>query len=72
MAQVRDIFLFYCFTRFGYMDVYNLTSQVIVHGIDGEKWVVKCREKTKIIERIPCFPFPWKLLIDIRMIVIVR
>jgi len=35
LAQVRDVFVFCCFTGFSYMDVYNLTRQHIVNGIDG-------------------------------------
>lgn len=62
LAQVRDVFVFCCFTGFSYMDVYNLTRQHIVNGIDGGKWIVKDREKTKSTERVPLLPIPLKII----------
>ena len=61
LAQVRDVFVFCCFTGFSYMDVYNLTRQHIVNGIDGGKWIVKDREKTKSTERVPLLPIPLEI-----------
>jgi integrase len=62
LAQVRDVFVFCCFTGFSYMDVYNLTRQHIVNGIDGGKWIVKDREKTKSTERVPLLPIPLEII----------
>ena len=38
-AQVRDIFLFCCFTGLAYADVKKLRRWEIVTGVDGEKWL---------------------------------
>ena len=62
LAQVRDVFVFCCFTGFSYMDVYNLTTQHIVNGIDGGKWIVKDREKTKSSERVPLLPIAVEII----------
>ena len=35
------------------MDVYNLTPENIITGVDCKKWVIKDREKTKTSEQIP-------------------
>jgi hypothetical protein len=39
LTQVRDIFLFCCFTGLAYTDVHKLTRSQIVKGIDGEQWI---------------------------------
>ena len=56
LIEVRDIYLFCCFTGFAYLDVYDLTPENIIIGIDGEKWISKNRTKTKSLERVPLLP----------------
>ncbi len=46
LTQVRDIFLFCCFTGLAYADVKKLRKWDIVTGIDGEKWITIKRQKT--------------------------
>ncbi|SDK93161.1 Site-specific recombinase XerD [Pedobacter sp. ok626] len=53
LAQVRDIFLFCCYTGLAYVDVKNLKKGDIVTGIDGEKWISINRQKTNVPSRIP-------------------
>ena len=54
--MVRDMFLFSCYTGFAYVDVANLTADHIKIGPDGKKWLIKCRQKTGISERVPILP----------------
>jgi integrase len=56
LAQVRDIFLFSCFTGLAYVDVQQLMWSDISKGIDGEQWIIKNRQKTGIPSRIPLLP----------------
>src|SRR5260221_11492015 len=42
--QVRDIFLFCCYTGLAYADVKKLTRNEISTGIDGEKWIFTHRQ----------------------------
>lgn len=56
LTQVRDIFLFSCFTGLAYADVKKLRRWDIVTGVDGEKWIIINREKTDIPSRIPLLP----------------
>ena len=56
LTQVRDIFLFCCFTGLAYADVKKLHKWDIVTGIDGEKWIVIKRQKTDTPSRIPLLP----------------
>jgi site-specific recombinase XerD len=62
LAEVRDVFVFCCFTGFSYIDVYQLTQKNIINGIDGGKWIVKNREKTKTNERVPLLPIAMEII----------
>jgi site-specific recombinase XerD len=53
MDQVRDLFIFSCFTGLAYADVSKLTKQDIVRGIDGDLWIHTTRTKTDTASRIP-------------------
>jgi len=56
LTQVRDIFLFCCFTGLAYADVKKLRKWDIVTGVDGEKWIAIKRQKTDTPSRIPLLP----------------
>lgn len=56
MNQVRDIFIFCCYTGLAYVDVEKLTREEITTGIDGEKWVWTSRQKTDTATRVPLLP----------------
>jgi site-specific recombinase XerD len=63
IEQVKDIFLFCCFTGLAYADVSKLTNKDIVTGIDGEKWIKKRRTKTGNWSHIPLLPSAKEILI---------
>jgi len=56
LSIIRDMFIFSCYTGFAYVDVANLTTDHIKIGPDGKKWLIKCRQKTGISERVPLLP----------------
>jgi site-specific recombinase XerD len=62
LAEVRDVFVFCCFTGFSYVDVYKLTLNNIVNGIDGGRWVVKDWQKTRTNERVPLLPIAFEIV----------
>jgi site-specific recombinase XerD len=62
LKQVRDIFLFSCFTGLAYADVKKLDRNQIVIGIDGEKWINTRRQKTDTRSNIPLLPVALELL----------
>ena len=62
MEHVRDVFLFSCYTGLAYVDVYKLTADDIVKGIDGNKWIKLKRTKTKTLSSIPILPVAEKLI----------
>jgi site-specific recombinase XerD len=63
LDQVRDIFLFSCYTGLSYSDVMFLSSDDVSIGIDGEKWIFVRRTKTDTASRIPLLPIA-KLIIE--------
>jgi integrase len=56
LSQVRDIFIFCCYTGLAYADVEKLTREEITIGIDGEKWIWTSRQKTDSTTRVPLLP----------------
>jgi integrase len=56
LDQVKDIFLFSCFTGLAYADVKKLSRNDIVIGIDGDKWIKIKRSKTDTRSSIPLLP----------------
>jgi integrase len=56
LRQVRDIFIFCCYTGLAYADVKKLTREEITTGIDGEKWIWTSRQKTDTTTRVPLLP----------------
>ncbi|RFZ94811.1 site-specific integrase [Mucilaginibacter conchicola] len=57
LEQVRDIFLFSCYTGLAYIDVQKLKRSEIVKGFDGEQWIFTNRQKTDTPSRIPLLPY---------------
>jgi integrase len=62
MSQVRDIFIFCCYTGLAYADVEKLTREEIATGVDGEKWIWTSRQKTDTTTRVPLLPRALEIL----------
>ena len=62
LQQVRDIFIFCCFTGLSYADVKKLKHSEIAVGVDGEKWIFTKRQKTDTSSHIPILPDASKIL----------
>lgn len=62
VRQVRDIFIFCCYTGLAYADVKKLTREEITTGIDGEKWIWTSRQKTETTTRVPILPRAMEIL----------
>ncbi|BAP31217.1 integrase family protein [Chryseobacterium sp. StRB126] len=63
MNQVRDIFLFSCYTGLAYIDVKKLSKSNITLGIDGDKWIFTNRQKTDTSTRVPLLPLAQELIL---------
>ena len=62
LEQVRDIFLFCCYTGLAYADIYKLKRSEIRPGIDGKKWIFTSRQKTDTLSHIPLLPVSLTIL----------
>ncbi|AZA60017.1 site-specific integrase [Chryseobacterium indoltheticum] len=62
LSQVRDIFLFSCYTGLAYVDVKKLSKMHVNFGIDGDKWIFTHRQKTDTSTRVPLLPLAQELI----------
>ena len=53
LKQVRDVFIFCCFTGLAYVDVFKLKQENIRKGNDGDRWIFTNRQKTKTRSSVP-------------------
>lgn len=63
LAKVRDMFIFECYTGLAFTDMANLTSENIVMDAEGNEWIIKSRQKTKIQSTIPLLPIAKEILL---------
>ena len=56
LEQVKDIFLFCCYTGLAYADVEKLKADDILLGMDGRRWIKTRRKKTNTRSSIPLLP----------------
>jgi integrase len=56
LDEVRDVFIFCCYTCFAYSDVYKFERDALTIGIDGEYWLSTNRQKTGTRESVPLLP----------------
>lgn len=62
LQQVRDIFVFCCYTGLSYADIHKLQRSEIGIGMDGDKWIFTSRQKTDTSSRIPLLPAALKII----------
>mgnify|MGYP006172714691 FL=1 len=56
LQQVKDLFVFCCYTGLAFKEMSNLKPEHIVKGFDGNKWIKMNREKTSKPLMIPLLP----------------
>lgn len=62
LEQVRDIFIFSCYTGLSYVDICELTSNDIRLAFDDNLWIIKKRHKTKVTSNIRLLDIPKAIL----------
>ena len=62
LEEVRDVFLFQCFTGIAYIDAVNLTKDNIVEDGFGQKWIQLTRQKSSVQANIPLLDVPLSIL----------
>jgi site-specific recombinase XerD len=63
LSQVRDIFVFCCFTGLAFVDVKSLCAKDFEKGVDGGMWLKKQRHKSKQWQHVPLLP-PAKVILN--------
>ena len=61
LDQVRDIFIFCCFTGLAFVDISTLTRNQIIEDEHGECWIRKNRQKTDELSCIPLLDIPRRI-----------
>lgn len=62
LEQIRDMFVFSCFTGLAYSDIKGLAQNNLEHTPDGTLWIKGRRKKTGIRFNIPILPLPLSIL----------
>jgi site-specific recombinase XerD len=62
LSEVRDVFVFCCYTGFAYSDVYQFNRNSVIVGLDGEYWLSTNRQKTGTKESVPLLPVPLEII----------
>ncbi|PHR12815.1 MAG: recombinase [Aequorivita sp.] len=62
LDQVKDVFVFSCFTGLAYADAKKLSSDNIVMDISGERWIKIKRSKTDTRSSIPLLGIPQSII----------
>ena len=62
LDQVRDVFIFACYTGLAYADIAQLRADNIKKMFDGKLWIVTHRQKTKTNVNVPLLPTAEKIL----------
>lgn len=53
VQQIKDLFIFCCYTGLGFTEMINLKNSDIIKGFDGETWLDIRRNKTQKNYRVP-------------------
>lgn len=62
LAQVRDIFIFSCYTGLAYIDIKELREEHIRTSFDGNKWIMTHRHKTNTPVNVPLLDIPQAII----------
>lgn len=62
LTNVRDLFLFSCYTGLAYADLRKLRKDEIRVGVDGQQWLMTHRQKTDTTSRVPLLPKSLEIL----------
>lgn len=62
LEVIRDIYIFCCLTSLAYIDVKQLKRSEVTIGVDGDLWIDKKRQKSKVPSRVPLLPLTKQIL----------
>ena len=56
LQQVKDLFVFCCYTGLAYSEMTTLTTNNVEIGFDGNEWIQMIRKKTNRVISVPLLP----------------
>jgi integrase len=62
LREVRDCYVFSCYTGYAYSDAEALGPDDVGIGIDGNKWIIRDRKKTDTTENVPLLEIPLEII----------
>ena len=62
LAQIRDLFIFECYTGLAFTDLMSLNKDDFHTDESGNKWIIKKRHKTNVFATIPLLPIALEIL----------
>src|SRR5690606_26327769 len=62
LEEVRDVFIFCCYTGFAYSDAYQFNHNAVMKGLDGNLWLSTLRQKTGTKESVPLLPVALQII----------
>jgi site-specific recombinase XerD len=62
LSQVRDVFIFSCYTGLAYIDIFELTEDKIRKAFDGHLWIMTKRQKTDVNTNVRLLDIPLEIL----------
>jgi len=62
LAEIRDVYVFCCFTGYAYETCYHLEPGNMFEGLDGKTWITKDRQKTGSEECVPLLPIAMEII----------
>ncbi len=62
LKEVRDMFVFCCYTGLAYAEMCNLSEEHIIKGFDGNLWIDMYRKKTNSKVTVPLLPKALEIL----------
>ena len=62
LAQIRDLFIFECYTGLAFTDLMSLNNDDFHTDESGNKWIIKKRHKTNVFATIPLLPIAIEIL----------
>jgi len=62
LEEVRDVFVFCCYTGFAHAEIYKFNRNAVIRDINGDLLLSTIRAKTKRRESVPLLPIPLSII----------
>ena len=60
--QVRDVFIFSCYTGLSYIDIYELKGSNLRIAFDNNYWIMTARKKTNVSSNVRLLDIPMEII----------